>query len=101
MITIDNKQTALQLVEGKNATYGDLLAHLINRPTPGPIDKKGMRRDFRLMDLLEVNTKSFEVTEEDAKYLATLASESQWGGRHKDLLDFYDYFEALIPDSSN
>lgn len=101
MTTIENKETALQLVEGKSATYGDLLLHLLSRPVPNPIGMKEMRRDLKLMDILEIAGDEFEVSADDAKYLADLALKSEWHGRHKDLLAFYSYFEAIADGTSN
>lgn len=95
MKTIENKTTTIIKSGDIGARYGDLLAAILNRPLSKATDLKSMRRDLRLLDLVESGEDTILVTEEDFKYLFGLVEGSEWAIRHKDILDFADYFESL------
>lgn len=95
MKTIENKETALKLNEEENVKYSHLLITVLNQPPKEGATIQDMRRDFRLIDLLEGAKETFELNEADIKYVATAISKCVWGIRHKDLIEFEDYINSL------
>jgi len=95
MKTIENKTTTIALNENTFAKYGDLLISILNRPLSKSIDLKSMRRDLRLFDIFDAKGESFELNDEDFKYVATLVDESEWVIKHKDIIAFADYIDSL------
>lgn len=95
MKTIENKTTTISKSEDTQARYGDLFAALLNKPLSKSTDLKSMRRDLRLLDLVESNSDSITVSDEEYEYLASLVENSEWLIKHKDILDFADYIESL------
>ena len=95
MKTIENKATSIAKSENVSATYGDLIASLLNRPLSKTVDLKSMRRDLRLLDLFDSGAATFEVSGEDLTYIANLVENSEWAFKHKDIVEFADYFQSI------
>lgn len=95
MKTIENKTTSITKSEGVNAKYSDLFVALLNKPISKNMDLKSMRRDIKLLDLMEANTDTIEVTSEEFDHLASLVDTSEWAFRHQDILSFADYIDSL------
>jgi len=93
-LVIENKKTTLPKAEDAVVNYAELLSSLLNRPLSKTIDLKGMRRDLRLMDLLDT-TEDIELSKEDFDYLKDLVDNSEWTIKHKDIVAFADYIDSL------
>ena len=95
--TIENKTTAIRLNEDKNANYADLLVHLVNVPIKEGLTVSEMKRNLRVLDILEVgkDAETLEFTKEDFKFLQKLVTNSRWGVSHKDIIEFVEYVEGL------
>ena len=106
MKEIANTITTIKLTENNNVSYADLLMSCVNRPVREGVDLKTMRRDLRIMGIIEdaiLETKEQEklpeskrevvlmnFEDEDFKVIAKLVEESQWVILHKDILTFAD-----------
>lgn len=106
MKEIANTITTIKLTENNNVSYADLLMSCVNRPVKEGVDLKTMRRDLRIMGIIEdaiLETKRQEklpeskrevvlmnFEDEDFKVIAKLVEESQWVILHKDILTFAD-----------
>ena len=72
----------------------DLLISILNRPPQKGVTLKEMRRDLKLLDKLEDASNEIIFTDEEYKHLLELINSSEWAIKHKDILDFAEYFEA-------
>lgn len=95
--TIENKSTSVLLTDGVHLTYIDLIISLLNRPLKRNITLVEMRRDLKLLDLLEAckNDDSVDLTSEQLSHVISLVEHSEWGVKHKDIIDFADYLIEL------
>ena len=94
MKTIENKSTTIFKAPDVTATYADLLISILNRPPQKGVTLKEMRRDLKLLDKLEDASNEIIFTDEEYKHLLELINSSEWAIKHKDILDFAEYFEA-------
>src|ERR1041385_2221771 len=95
MRVIENKTTAITKTADANARYSDLIAALLTKPLTAMISLKDMRRDLRLIDLLEQAEDTIELQDEDFNFIAKLVESSEWAIKHRDILDFADYIDSL------
>lgn len=95
---VENKETNLKLDETVLAKYADLVAVIMHRPLKQGITTTEMRRDMRIFEVIEKakDAETFELTEEDLKFVVELAKEHAWPQGHKDILDFEDYLVSLL-----
>jgi hypothetical protein len=96
MKTIQNKTTTILKSEDVMATYADLFVILLNKPLQKMVTISDMRRDLKLLDLLEAAGETIEVSDEDFKHLVELVKTSEWALKHLDILEFVDYIESLV-----
>lgn len=94
---VENKSTRLMLTETEPVKYADLLFTVINAPIKQGITTAEMRRDLRIVDVIETSKAKPEIefTDEDFKFVVDTLKEQTWQVRHIDILDFVDYIQEL------
>ena len=96
MVKIENKQTDILFTEDTKATYANLIKILINQPLREGLTVAQIRRDFQILDASEKAEDFIELSDENLKYIAQLAENTQWPIRHNDVVSFSDYLNELV-----
>jgi len=95
MKVIENKETSIKLNEEQNVHYSDLIATVINKPLKESMSLMEMRKDLKILEVLEKAKETIEFEDVDLSYIKDAVNKSTWVIRHKDILDFADYIESL------
>ena len=95
MKVLENRFTSIPITEGKNAKYSDLIALSINRPLERGVTTKEMRRDFKILDKVEVAEHLIELEDDEFNYVKSLIPAITYPLKHRDLVLFEDYINSI------
>lgn len=97
MYKIKNKQTVLQIKDGKLATYADLISLVVNVQVKGGVTIKEMKRDIGILTKFEdlAADAEVEVTDEELQHITAKVQEFKWIQGHVDLVNFEEYIVSL------
>lgn len=94
-MTIQNTVTSIKLDAEKFIRYSDLLFGLLNKPVESGYTTSDMRRDFKIMDKLEIATDSIDLEDSEFSYIKSLIPGAKYPIRHRDLVVFEEYILSL------
>jgi hypothetical protein len=89
MKVLKNKTTDLN-GDGGKMTYADLIEMVFNAPVPGGCPPPDMRKDMRVLDVIEKGGDEFCFEDEDAKRLQGIVEGFRFGIRRRDFVAFAD-----------
>lgn len=96
-VKVLNKETSIFITENRKAKYSDLLMYVFDTPVPQDVSLNVMRRDFRIMDIIEAgnNSTELEFDLEDFTLIADKVANSKWKVVSRDIVAFADYIKSL------
>lgn len=95
MKTIPNKRTTID-IGGELLTYSDLMkAAMMRHRSPEGFSSEEMRKDFRVLDVLDPKAETITLEDADFEHFKSLLKVARWNVVHKDIIAFEDDINAL------